>query len=472
MSEERRFLFSNFGRSTLAAGIAADATQLQLGEGHGALFPQPAAGEIFALLLSTGSRHEIVYCTERASDVLTVERGKEGTTAQVFSAGTPAIHTVTAAFWEQHILEALFPPPVITSLVPDTVDLDSGGQDITIVGTGFIPSSTATFGGASRAVVYVSPTELTMTLLSGDVAATGTFSVVVTNPLPGGASNSSLFAVEYPVPAITSLDPDTVELDSGAQDITINGTGFYATTTGTFGGASRTVTYVGPTELTMSLLSGDVDDAGTFDVVVTNPSPGGGNSNTATFTVEDIAADVEYDPATHNSDITLSNGDLTASRGAANPSNWRSVLGNVGKSTGKWYWEYFITTGTTAGVNAIILGASQSGLSQTSYVGSDANSRGVQSRPTLNPLRYESGGSSSTSHANINYVTNDTVGMALDADAGQLDLYVNNTLIQRWTGIPAGAWYPAVSYFIDPHVVTLATTLVYDPPTGYSPLAP
>ena len=88
---------SNNALSTLAAGITNSATSLTLATGDGAKFPALSAGQWFmaTLVKSTGT-FEIVKVTARSSDVLTVTRAQEGTTAVVFSTGDRIEHRLTA----------------------------------------------------------------------------------------------------------------------------------------------------------------------------------------------------------------------------------------------------------------------------------------------------------------------------------------------------------------------------------------
>lgn len=93
------FLFANDASSTLAAPISNSATVLTLATGTGAEFPNPSAGQQFALTLNdaaTGLLVEVVYCTSRTGDVLTVTRGQEGTTGQNWLAGDLAASLITA----------------------------------------------------------------------------------------------------------------------------------------------------------------------------------------------------------------------------------------------------------------------------------------------------------------------------------------------------------------------------------------
>lgn len=119
--ELRDYLFANFARSTLAEGISASSTTLRVQSGDGALFPSPDAGafitDIFTVLLFSldSTEFEICYCTTRSDDTLTVERGKEGTTALSFAAGAYVVHSVTKGFLDQLATSAPAPSaPVLT----------------------------------------------------------------------------------------------------------------------------------------------------------------------------------------------------------------------------------------------------------------------------------------------------------------------------------------------------------------------
>ena len=92
-------VMTNRAITTLSGAISAGATSLVLAPGTGALFPNPAAGQFFALSLTdaaTGFDHEIVYVTARVGDTLTIMRGQEGTAAQPWLAGDKAANQLTA----------------------------------------------------------------------------------------------------------------------------------------------------------------------------------------------------------------------------------------------------------------------------------------------------------------------------------------------------------------------------------------
>lgn len=93
------FQFANDASSTLAAPISNVATTVNLAVGTGALFPSPGAGQQFALTFNdaaTGLLTEVVYCTARSGDALTIVRAQEGTTAQTWIAADLASNLLTA----------------------------------------------------------------------------------------------------------------------------------------------------------------------------------------------------------------------------------------------------------------------------------------------------------------------------------------------------------------------------------------
>jgi uncharacterized protein (DUF1800 family) len=79
------------------------------------------------------------------------------------------------------------PVPALTSITPATLGL--GAFQITLNGTGFVSTSTATFGGQPMQVTYATSTMITGI---GNASNTGTVTVKVTNPVPGGGTSNGL----------------------------------------------------------------------------------------------------------------------------------------------------------------------------------------------------------------------------------------------------------------------------------------
>ncbi len=72
----------------------------------------------------------------------------------------------------------------------------SGGLGLKVTGLGFVSQSVVDWNSTALATAYVSSTELTATIPPRDFATTGSFSVTVVNPAPGGGtSNAETFQV-------------------------------------------------------------------------------------------------------------------------------------------------------------------------------------------------------------------------------------------------------------------------------------
>jgi Abnormal spindle-like microcephaly-assoc'd, ASPM-SPD-2-Hydin/NHL repeat len=197
-------------------------------------------------------------------------------------AAAPAVTSTTTA---------VNPIPTINSLSPSSATAGSAAFTLTVTGSNFVSGSVVNFGGTAEPVTFVSASQLTAAIPATAIASSGSVPVTVTNPAPGGGtSNSVAFTVNAaissnPVPAIASILPTSAGAGSGAFTLTVNGTNFISGSVVNFNGSERTSTYVSATQLTAAILASDVASAGTVPVTVTNPSPGGGTSNSVSFTI-------------------------------------------------------------------------------------------------------------------------------------------------------------------------------------------
>ncbi|TCU75304.1 hypothetical protein EDE08_103524 [Bradyrhizobium sp. R2.2-H] len=99
--------YTNDGQTTLAAGITPASLALSVAAGTGALFPNPNVGNQFFLVTlideATGGIKEIVRCTQRVGDIMTIVRGQEGTDPVAWSAGDLVKMLLTAGTMENMI---------------------------------------------------------------------------------------------------------------------------------------------------------------------------------------------------------------------------------------------------------------------------------------------------------------------------------------------------------------------------------
>jgi len=83
-------IFANNAKTTLSSALTSSATTVNVASGTGSLFPNPSGTQYFILTLvdaATGLLNEIMWCTARSGDALTVIRGQEGTTAKAWLLG-------------------------------------------------------------------------------------------------------------------------------------------------------------------------------------------------------------------------------------------------------------------------------------------------------------------------------------------------------------------------------------------------
>jgi hypothetical protein len=92
------FVFNNNASSLSASAITPSDTTVVVQAGQGSLFPAVGAGEVAATTLEDVSGNiEVVYCTGRTGDTLTIVRAQEGTTALSFASGSRVEQRITAA---------------------------------------------------------------------------------------------------------------------------------------------------------------------------------------------------------------------------------------------------------------------------------------------------------------------------------------------------------------------------------------
>ena len=88
---------TNNAKSTLASALSSTSMTASLVDGSS--FPSPGTGEYFYLtLIHTNGTTEIVKCTVRSGNGLTILRGQDGTSAATFPVGSRAELRVTAAY--------------------------------------------------------------------------------------------------------------------------------------------------------------------------------------------------------------------------------------------------------------------------------------------------------------------------------------------------------------------------------------
>jgi hypothetical protein len=99
--------FANNVSTAISVGISSSETAISVATGSGSLFPTLTVGDyFFATLISTSGAFEIVKCTARSGDILTVLRGQDNTVATAFPANSRIEMRINAAALEALLSDA------------------------------------------------------------------------------------------------------------------------------------------------------------------------------------------------------------------------------------------------------------------------------------------------------------------------------------------------------------------------------
>ena len=104
---------------------------------------------------------------------------------------------------------------------------------------------------------------------------------------------------ENPVPVISSVSPNSIQVGTYPATVTIDGSGFTPDSVARWDGEDRETTYVSPNQVTFAVEYLDTNVPSSGDITVKNPSPGGGISNIATITIVDDSPSAVDHPEFH-----------------------------------------------------------------------------------------------------------------------------------------------------------------------------
>ena len=159
--------------------------------------------------------------------------------------------------------------------------------------------------------------------------------------------------------------------------------------------------------------------------------------------------------------LALSNGNLDV----VGTSGWKGATGTIGMSSGKYYWEY----GDIVSNEHIVGIVKANYINPASTVGTnDAYGYGAETGGKYDPV-----GGSNQSYGN-SYGTGDTIGIAFDADNGNLYFYKNGTAqnsgTAAFTGLTDGPYLPSVVQNGSSRSAKMnfgQRPFAHTPPTGY-----
>jgi endosialidase-like protein len=189
-------LFANNVAGTLSAGVGPSDTALLLGVGQGASFPTPSGGNTFWVTVvhqSLGTI-EIMKCTARSADTLTVVRGQDSTTAISFTTGS--------------VVELRLVAQALRDLDYVTVKGVANGL-ATLDGTGKIPTSqipTTYLTVATAAATYI---PLTQRAAANGVATLDASTKIPVAQIPSLSATYIAVTQKAAASGVASLDAST-----------------------------------------------------------------------------------------------------------------------------------------------------------------------------------------------------------------------------------------------------------------------
>jgi hypothetical protein len=201
-------------------------------------------------------------------------------TVRVFNPGPPGGGTSNAATFMINN-----PSPMLASISPTSALAGSAAFTLTVNGSNFVSGSVVRWNGNDRPTSG-SGNQRTAAIPASDIAAAGTAAVTVFNPAPGGGTSSAVnFTINNPDPEISAIDPASAIAGGPAFTLSVSGTGFVPGSVVRWNGSNRTTMFASGTSLSASIPASDIASAGTAAVTVFNAGPGGGGSNSRSFTI-------------------------------------------------------------------------------------------------------------------------------------------------------------------------------------------
>jgi len=206
--------------------------------------------------------------------------GQLGATSVTVTLPNQSSYTLPASY--HYVKGSLVPTIVsISPQQPLVVPINT----LTVTGTNFLRNSQVQADGVVLQSTFVDSTRI---IATNGFAVAGQRQVTVVNPGPGGgSSNPVIVNFQNQTPAIISLSPNLVVAKGSAFPLIVGGEGFYKGSQVLWNGSVRNTRYVSFGELDADISAADIATAGTAQITVSSPGPGGGTSQAASLTIGD-----------------------------------------------------------------------------------------------------------------------------------------------------------------------------------------
>lgn len=178
--------------------------------------------------------------------------------------------------------------PVVASVSPTSVPAGSSAFTLSVTGSNFQSQAVVNWNTTALATTYNSSTSLSAAV-PATLAGSGIVAhITVSNP-DGQASTStgtsSEVSVNNPAPTLTSSSPTWVYAGAADTTFTLTGTNFTSSSVVMAGATALTTSFVSSTQLTAVVPAATLASVGALNLSVSNPTPGGGSSQSIAVTV-------------------------------------------------------------------------------------------------------------------------------------------------------------------------------------------
>ncbi len=160
-----------------------------------------------------------------------------------------------------------------------TVSPSGANQAVTwsLSGTGCTGASCGTIDAAGKYTAPASvPNPPTVTVRAASVADSAKAAVAAVNIMT---------TVNNPIPTISVLSPSVTTAGEPAFTLTVVGLNFVSSSVVGWNGSDRPTAFISASQVSAQIPASDIAAAGTAAITVFNPAPGGGASNSLTFTI-------------------------------------------------------------------------------------------------------------------------------------------------------------------------------------------
>jgi hypothetical protein len=130
-----------------------------------------------------------VSSTQLTASIAPVDIANPGFASISVGTANPAIASLSLAY---AITGPNNPAPSAASLTPSSASAGAADLEVTLKGSGFVSSSVVEWNAVPLATAFLSGSQLVALIPAADLAASGSASVTVTNPAPGGGTSTHL----------------------------------------------------------------------------------------------------------------------------------------------------------------------------------------------------------------------------------------------------------------------------------------